>query len=338
MSLGQELVHRVLGNLYFTRVFGSLTFFAPSPVAQVFDIRRGSIHISDRVGQFRPSPSIGFPINSIISIHPFLHEPMKHLLALILSLCFALPTASAKPIEVLVYSATAWYRHPEIPRLNGFLARLGAKHDIKVSISENSDDLKAGSLGRYDVLLFNNSTNLGESVPEKTRKEIIAWFKNGGGIMAMHAGIVQNGTWPELIAIAGCDFDADSEYMEARFVVDPKAEGDPVVAGKKKEFKYTADWLSFNRPVTGLPGVEVLFRLDEKSYTPVRDHPSYVDKKPMGPDHPICWRRKMEKGRYLFTGLGHDIRSIDTDFARAHLVAAIQWTAGAQKVKKLSRP
>lgn len=254
---------------------------------------------------------------------------MKQLLAIVLAICFLLPTASAKPIEVLVYSATAWYRHPEIPRLNGFLARLGARHHINVSISESADDLSASNLENYDVLLFNNATNLGESVPEKTRKKIIAWFKNGGGIMAMHAGIVQNGTWPELIAIAGCDFDADSEYMEARFLVDPKAEGDPVVAGKRKEFNYTADWLSFDRPVTGLPGVEVLFRLDEKSYTPVRDHPSYVDKKPMGDDHPICWRRKMEKGRYFFTGLGHDIRSIDTDFARAHLIAAIQWTAGA---------
>ena len=109
----------------------------------------------------------------------------------------------------------------------------------------------------------------------------------------IHAGIVQNGTWPELTEIAGCDFDADSEYVEARFVVDPKVEGDPILAGKKKEFTYTADWLSFNRPVTGLPGVEVLLRLDEKSFDPVREHPLYSDKKPMGDDHPICWRRKV---------------------------------------------
>ena len=253
---------------------------------------------------------------------------MKRLLTLILSCCFLLPVTSAKPIEVLVYSATAWYRHPDIPRLNGFLARLGAKHDINVSVSEDPNDLKTESLEVYDLVLFNNATNLGESIPEKIRKEVLAWFRKGGGIMAMHAGIVQNETWPELIEIAGCDFDADSDFMEARFVIDPKAEGDPVVAGKKKEFTYTADWLSFNRPVTGLPGVEVLLRLDEKSYVPVRKHPLYVDKKPMGDDHPICWRRKLDKGRYFFTGLGHDVRSIDTEFARAHLVAGIKWTAG----------
>ena len=253
---------------------------------------------------------------------------MKRLLLVLLVTCFALPAVSARPTEVLVYSATGWFRHPEIPRINGYLARLGAKHDINVSITEDAKDLSAKNLENYDLILFNNSTNLGETITVEQRKPIIDWFKKGGGIMVMHAGIVQNGTWPELIEIAGCDFDADSEYVEARFTVDPKAEGDPIVAGKKKEFVYTADWLSFNRPVTGLPGVEVLLRLDEKSFDPVREHPLYVDKKPMGDDHPICWRRKVEKGRYFYTGLGHDIRSIDTEFGRAHLIAGIRWTAG----------
>ena len=77
--------------------------------------------------------------------------------------------------------------------------------------------------------------------------------------------------------------------------------------------------------------VEVLLRLDEKSYIPVREHPSYKDMKPMGDDHPICWRRKVGSGRYFFTGLGHDVQSIDTAFGRAHLLAGIRWTAGREK-------
>ena len=257
---------------------------------------------------------------------------MKQLLAILLIYCFSLPISLAKPIDVLIYSATAWFRHAEIPQLNGFLVRLGDKNNINVSVTEDPTDLKSENLKKYNLLLFNNSTNLGESIPREIQKEIINWFKSGGGIMAMHAGIVQNGTWPELIEIAGCDFDSDSDYMEARFLVDPKTAGDPLLAGKKKQFMYTADWLCFNRSVTGLPGVEVLLRLDEKSYTPIREHPSYVGKKPMGNDHPICWRRKLGKGRYLFTGLGHDIRSINTEFARNHIIAAINWTANSAKV------
>ena len=131
---------------------------------------------------------------------------MKPLLLVLLVTCFALTAVSAKPTEVLVYSATGWFRHPEIPQLNGYLARLGAKHDINVSITEDAKDLSAKNLENYDLILFNNSTNLGETITVEQRKPIIDWFKKGGGIMVMHAGIVQNGTWPELIEIAGCDF------------------------------------------------------------------------------------------------------------------------------------
>ena len=261
-----------------------------------------------------------------------MNPPTPRALVLLLFLIALMPgLASAKPIEVLVYSKSSWYRHPEIARINGYLAILGAKNGINVSITESPDELSARKLGNYDLILFNNSTNLGESLTTEQRKPIIDWFRKGGGIMVMHAGIVQNGTWPELIEIAGCDFHGDSEFVEARFLVDPKAEGDPVVAGKSKEFTYTADWLNFDKSVTGLPGVEVLLRLDEKSYIPVREHPSYKDMKPMGDDHPICWRRKVGSGRYFFTGLGHDVQSIDTAFGRAHLLAGIRWTAGREK-------
>ena len=261
------------------------------------------------------------------------HCLMPRLLLFIILYSFTVLPSTAKNIEALIYSATGWYRHPEIPQINGFLVRLCDKNNINVSVTENSNDLKLNNLKKFDVLIFNNSTNLGETIPRNIRKEIIQWFNQGGGIMAMHAGIVQNGSWLELIEIAGCDFDSDSDYVEAKFLVNPKFEGDPILAGKKNQFSYTADWLCFNRPVTGLPGVEVLLRLDEKSYVPVRNHPSYKGKKPMGKDHPICWRRNLGKGRYLFTGLGHDVRSLDTNFARNHIVASIKWTAEKTKSK-----
>ena len=58
----------------------------------------------------------------------------------------------ARPIEVIVYSKTSWYRHPEIARINGCLATLGAKHDINVSITESADELSARNLKNYDLI------------------------------------------------------------------------------------------------------------------------------------------------------------------------------------------
>ena len=110
-------------------------------------------------------------------------------LVLLLFLIALMPgLASAKPIEVLVYSKTSWYRHPEIARINGYLAILGAKNGINVSITESPDELSARKLGNYDLILFNNSTNLGESLTTEQRKPIIDWFRKGGGIMVMQIG------------------------------------------------------------------------------------------------------------------------------------------------------
>ena len=80
---------------------------------------------------------------------------MKRLLAIILIYCFSLPLSLAKPINVIIYSATAWYRHPEIPQLNGFLVRLGAENNVNVSVTENPSDLKYENLKNYNLLLFN---------------------------------------------------------------------------------------------------------------------------------------------------------------------------------------
>ena len=45
------------------------------------------------------------------------------------------------------------------------------------------------------------------------------WYKNGGGIVAMHAALVRQTEWPWFNELAGCDFNSDSEYLEARIIV-----------------------------------------------------------------------------------------------------------------------
>ena len=96
---------------------------------------------------------------------------MKRILSILLAYCLLITVSLANPIEVIIYSATAWYRHPEIPKLNGFLVRLGAKHNINISVTEDPKDLKIASLNKYNLLFLNNSTNLGESIPKEIQKD-----------------------------------------------------------------------------------------------------------------------------------------------------------------------
>ena len=47
----------------------------------------------------------------------------------------------------------------------------------------------------------------------------------------------------------------------------------------------------------------------------------------MGADHPIAWTRIWGGGRFFYTELGHDLRSIDTDFGRQHIIEGIKWVS-----------
>ena len=67
--------------------------------------------------------------------------------------------------------------------------------------------------------------------------------------------------------------------------------------------------------------------MDESTYDPVRDYFKERGGKAMGTDHPIAWLHQNEGGRFFYTELGHDVRSLDTDFGRQHIIEAIKWAA-----------
>ena len=116
-------------------------------------------------------------------------------------------------------------------------------------------------------------------------------------------------------------------------VVDPAAKNNPAVKGHGDSFMYWADWTNHDQSVTGKPGFQVLLRVDETSYTPVRE--LFVERggKAMGQDHPIAWINTLDDGRFFYTELGHDVQSLDTPFGRQHIVEAIRWAA-RQDAKK----
>ena len=66
----------------------------------------------------------------------------------------------------------------------------------------------------------------------------------------------------------------------------------------------------------------------ESTFEVVRPYFKERGKKPMGEDHPVSWIRIVEGGRIFYTALGHDVRSLDTDFGRQHILGGIHWAAG----------
>ena len=232
------------------------------------------------------------------------------------------PTSIGK---VLVFGGTGWYRHPETAAINGWLSRLSDELKMQVDVTESAKDIST-ILSRYQVLILNNSNQLTKILDQKQRKIIEEWYNKGGGIVALHAALVRQTEWAWLSELGGCDFDSDSEFLEAKVLVDPKAKNHPTVKGHGMEFRYKADWTNHTESVTGKPGFQVLLRVDESSYEPVRKFFQDRGGKPMGKDHPIAWTNTLN-GRFFYTELGHDVRSLETPFGRQHIIEAIRWAA-----------
>jgi hypothetical protein len=235
-----------------------------------------------------------------------------------------------KPLRVLIFSGTGWYRHPDIPTTNGWLVRLGHEHGFVVDVTETAGDLSTERLAGYRVLVLNNANELSKVLDDNQKKAVEGWSRKGGGIVGLHAALVHQTGWPWLSQLAGADFDSDSDFARARMMVDPAAKDNPAVSGQGDEFWYSADWHNHDRSVTGKPGFRVLLRLDESTYEPVRPYFKERGGKPMGKDHPSAWVHEADAqgGRFFYTELGHDLRSLETPFGRQHVAAAVRWAGG----------
>src|SRR5207253_521382 len=119
----------------------------------------------------------------------------------------AAAAAKGARLKVLVYSNTAYYRHPDIPVTNRWLVLLGHENGIDVDITEHWKDMQPEVLARYDVLLLNNANELDQVLPEAQRKSVEDWFTKGHkGIVGLHAALVHQTKWPWLNQLGGCDF------------------------------------------------------------------------------------------------------------------------------------
>ena len=258
-------------------------------------------------------------------------------LLLLTSIAHSHEPAAAAPkssgLKVLVYSNTGYYRHPEIPKINRWLVLLGHENGFEVDVTEHVKDMRAQELSGYDVLVLNSANELDKVLPEEQRKAVEQWFASGKkGIVGLHAALVHQKKWPWLNALGGCDFNSDSDYAKAKVTVNPAAKDHPSVKGQPAEFWIEADWTNHDRAVTGLPGFNVLLRVDESTYTPVRDYFKTRNGKPMGADHPIAWTHEPATGgRFFYTEFGHDLRSLRTPFVRQLILEAITWAGEPAK-------
>lgn len=237
--------------------------------------------------------------------------------ALLLSGC-APAQEGAVPEEaswgVVVFSATAGFRHASIPAGVEAIRALGAEHGFAVTATEDATVFDDAVLAEYDAVVFLNTT--GDVLDEAQQVALRRFVEAGGGFVGVHAATDTEYGWPWYGALVGARFDGHPPVQEARVeVVDP---AHPSTAHLPDPWTLREEWYSF-RDVQ--PELRVLLELDEASYD-LGNAPS------MEGAHPIAWTREVGAGRSWYTGLGHRSETFADPRFRTHLLGGIEWAAG----------
>ena len=175
--------------------------------------------------------------------------------------------------------------------------------DFELTLSNKLDDLKAGKIKDYDVVLFFGSGgNFTDPAQESGLEE---YLRNGGGIVGVHA------------TDAFKKSDAYWKIFGGQFIGHGGGTFRIVFTDKK-------------HPIT--KGMES-FEIHDESY---RDkmHPATKDKlHHLGridrgkENHSMIWVHEYGKGRLFNTGLGHDKKAWDNPALQKMVVRAIYWAA-----------
>ncbi len=184
--------------------------------------------------------------------------------------------------------------------LIGFLARQGG---FELVISNKLDDLRAGTIEKYDVVFFFGSG--GDFTDPAQEKGFGDYVKNGGGVVGVH------------VTDAFKKSDVYWKIFGGQFI----GHGGGT---------FPIEFTDTKHPITkGMKG----FEITDESY---RDkfHPETVDKlhhlgriNRGNENHSMIWIHEYGKGRLFSTGLGHDQKAWQNPALQKLTIRALYWAA-----------
>ncbi|MET9349000.1 ThuA domain-containing protein [Streptomyces termitum] len=214
------------------------------------------------------------------------------------------------PADVLILTRTAGYRHASIPAGAAALAELAAAHGLTAEATEDPAAFAADGLaGRALVVLLSTT---GTVLTPGGRTALEAYLRGGGALLAVHAAANAEPDWPFYGELLGTRFAGHPPLQPGAVLAEDPAH--PAVAPLPPRWEWTDEWYEYtSHPRTD--GVRVLLRADEDAY----------EGGTLGADHPLAWCRPVDRGRFLFTALGHTSEAYRDPLFRAHLSGALAW-------------
>ncbi len=234
------------------------------------------------------------------------------------------PSLDESP-AILVFSATAGYRHGAIPTGNDTIKTLateiGNENDTEITVDVIESDASqfptsADELSQYDVVVWNSTT--GDVLNDQQQTAFEQYIQNGGGYMGIHAAADTEYDWEFYGDLVGAYFESHPSQQTATVNVTDQSHSSTDHLPATWE-RYD-EW--YNYQENPRADVNVLATLDESSYDEGDGTPDQAD------DHPIAWYHTYEGARSWYTGMGHTTDSYSNEEFRQHLKGGLMWAAG----------
>lgn len=271
----------------------------------------------------------------------------------------ALPAeAYAKPKKerkLLVFSKTGGFRHASIATGKLAFTEMGKKTGaFETVVSDDLENFEADKIKQFDGIMF-LSTTMNPFLPSKAeleklsedekkaavaaakeketklRENFMAWVKDGGAFIGIHAATDTFYDWAEYGEMVNGYFDGHpwNAGTQVSIKVEPGQEKHPLVAmfdGQNVDFK--EEIYQLKAPYDSSK-VHMLLRLDpEKSDMNVKGLKREHDK-----DWGVAWARNWGKGRVFYCSLGHNHEMYWHPKVVRHYLAGIQWALGDYEVE-----
>ncbi|GAA5936985.1 ThuA domain-containing protein [Sporobolomyces koalae] len=248
--------------------------------------------------------------------------------------------AQTPPPAILVYSATAGYRHDSIPTAIEALQGIADRTNLYMpTFSEDPNQFTSDNLRQFKSIVFlSNSDQVLTSSGEAALED---WLTTGGSLVGLHAATACLFNNTAFGTAMGSWFHRHPTIQNATFTKVMNHETIDMLPDRYNTYEEVYSFRSDPRAVNAT----VLLTVDPDSYQdsdkPTAngvDAPYY-----QGSPHPIAWYRdanldvdlsngsrpadeaKRMNGRMWMTSLGHTNETWQSEFHLAHVEAGLRW-------------
>ena len=249
----------------------------------------------------------------------------------------AKPTAKpAKEQKVLLFSLSPGFKHWVIPHTAAVVDILGEKSGaFKVTVSNDVKMFAPDKLKQFDAVILNNTCSkgptrnifldaLGKNKKDEIaalEKSLIDFVKQGGGLTAIHGGIVFLNNSPEFSELLGGSFDFHPAQQEVTLkIVEPDHPLVKAFAGK--QFVHVDEPYLFKNAYT------------KKNFRPLLEMDTSLlncgkaQKRVVADIRYTAWIKKYGKGRVFYCSPSHNAQSFEKPELLQFLLDGIQYTLG----------